>query len=72
MTTPPCSDSESLHVLVGRIDGKMDLMLTQSVSHEARIASLEAWRNRLVGAVAIVGAIQFRVPFATVVHILGF
>ncbi len=61
-----------IHVLVGRIDGKVDLILERTTSHETRLRSLEAWRNRLAGGLAILGAIELKVPLTATLHMLGF
>lgn len=52
----PASNNDDLLLLVGRIDGKLDTLLHTSSTHETRIALLEAWRNRLAGAVAVLSS----------------
>lgn len=43
-------------ILIGRMDGKLDLLLTRHDQHERRIASLEGWKNRAVGWLAALAA----------------
>ena len=47
MTSPA---SEDLVLLIGSLDGKMDLLLASSTDHTARIGKLEKDRTRLAGA----------------------
>jgi hypothetical protein len=66
-------DTNDLRLLVGRIDGKLDLLLETRGSQETRLASLEAWRNKLVGAVAILAVATTylaKVPVTTAFSIL--
>jgi len=49
---------EDLRLLVGRMDGKLDIVLQRAHEHEHRISALEAWKNRALGwilAVAFAG-----------------
>lgn len=43
------SDNTDVLLLLGKIDGKVDLMLTRSVEHDRRISALESWKNRAAG-----------------------
>jgi hypothetical protein len=40
-----------LHLLIGRLDGKLDLLLTHSADHEARLQALEAFKHRAYGLI---------------------
>ena len=55
MTTPiaVAGRQADLSLLLGRLDGKMDLILLASTSHEARIGSLETWKSWITGALAV-------------------
>jgi hypothetical protein len=49
---------EDLRLLIGRMDGKLDIVLQRSHEHEHRISALEAWKNKALGwvlAVAFAG-----------------
>lgn len=59
MTTPSTDEGTTAHsvlLLIGRMDGKLDLLLTRHDQHERRLAALEGWKNRAVGWLAAVGA----------------
>lgn len=59
MTHDPSDEgtsARSVLLLIGRMDGKLDLLLTRHDQHERRIAALEGWKNRAVGWLAAVGA----------------
>lgn len=43
-------------LLIGRMDGKLDIILTRHDQHERRLSALEAWKNRAVGWLAAVAA----------------
>lgn len=46
--------------MIGRMDGKLDIVLATSADHSRRIADLEAWKNRAIGwvlAVAFAGGV---------------
>lgn len=54
---------QSLLLLVGRMDGKLDQLLLQDKKQDARLDSvegrvtvLENWRSRALGAIAVVSA----------------
>lgn len=49
------SDNTDVILLLGKIDGKVDLMLTRSVEHDRRISALESWKNRAAGIWAFSG-----------------
>lgn len=40
---------EDLRVLIGRMDGKLDIVLQWANEHERRISALEAWKNKVLG-----------------------
>ena len=40
---------EDLRVMIGRMDGKLDIVLATSADHGRRLADLEAWKNRAIG-----------------------
>lgn len=44
------SASEDLVLLIGSIDGKMDILLAQSTDHNIRLGKLERDRTRIAGA----------------------
>lgn len=47
-----------LLLLIGRMDGKLDTLLTRHDQHEKRIGALEAFKNRALGyAAAVSGAV---------------
>lgn len=53
----PVADANSLPVLVGRIDGKMDILLTRSDGFDARLRKVEQrlwWMTGAGAAVAYV------------------
>ncbi len=37
---------EDLRVMIGRMDGKLDIVLATAVDHGKRLTELEAWRHR--------------------------
>ena len=55
-TDPTPSQATDLLLLVGRMDGKLDIMLTQRADHGHRLSALEAWRNRTLGIALAAGA----------------
>jgi hypothetical protein len=40
---------EDLRVMIGRMDGKLDIVLHWANEHERRISALEAWKNKVLG-----------------------
>jgi hypothetical protein len=38
---------EDLRVMIGRMDGKLDIVLATTVDQGRRLAELEAWRHRM-------------------------
>lgn len=35
--------------MIGRMDGKLDIVLSTAADHNKRITDLEAWKNRAIG-----------------------
>lgn len=66
MTHDPSTEGPTTHsvlLLIGRMDGKLDLLLTRHDQHERqlqnlerRIRALEAWKSKAVGWLAAAGA----------------
>ena len=56
MTENKQSESPDILLLIGRMDGKLDLLLTRHDQHDRRITALEAWKNRAVGWLAAIAA----------------
>jgi len=63
VTTTPEGNPDIL-LLIGRMDGKLDLLLTRHDQHERRLealevrtAQLEGWKNRAVGWLAALAAL---------------
>lgn len=40
---------EDLRVMIGRMDGKLDIVLATTTDHGRRLSDLEAWKNRWFG-----------------------
>jgi hypothetical protein len=58
------SDETELRLLIGRMDAKLDLLLTRHDKHEERIASLERWQSKIAGVLlAASAAISFAVQY---------
>lgn len=62
-SAPSTLPDESLAVLIGRVDGKVDLVIqqlskmdTRHENLEGRVRSLERWRAYMMGAAAVTGA----------------
>jgi hypothetical protein len=58
------NEQDNLHLIVGRVEGKIDSLLAavtrQDERHDAlskRVSSLERWRSYTLGASAAIGAI---------------
>ena len=61
---------DQLLLLVGSIDGKMDLMLEQQRHHATRISVLERDRNRLTGGIAaLTGIITWIAKDSVIPHL---
>lgn len=50
--------SDDTLVMLGQIDGKMDMVLAAVSDHAKRLTVLERDRNRLAGVVAFIGAMS--------------
>lgn len=60
----------SIQYILGRLDGKMDLVLKSVTNHDKRLAAVEKRQWWISGASAVVGVLLTKVtPLAT---ILGF
>jgi hypothetical protein len=49
--------TNSVHSTMGRIEGKLDIMLPLLTNHEGRISSLEKSRAWMLGAAAVIVAL---------------
>ena len=49
------ADNDDTLLLLGKIDGKLDLVIDKVNGQEQRISSLEKWRAYVVGAGAVLG-----------------
>lgn len=49
------TEHDDIRLLLGRLDGKMDLLLIKGSDHDKRISVLEAWKNRISGILAFSG-----------------
>ena len=47
VTTP--APSVELLLLIGKMDGKLDVLVTSGAHMESRLTKLEAWQNKAIG-----------------------
>ncbi len=48
---------DDLRTIIGRMDAKLDILVNHSADHEARLRSLEVFKNRLLGYILAAGSI---------------
>ena len=56
------SPANTIEFLLGRLDAKIDTLITSAVDHEKRISALEKWRIWLMAIAAAGGFAGGKIP----------